>query len=81
MQQFDHFKSKYDFFYLPIGLMRRANFSNFMNAVGALRFQKASNKYKWNVGSNHNTYNVLLATAQKTSTRETLLSPHLELRL
>jgi hypothetical protein len=52
-----------------------------MNAVGASKFEKASNKYKWNVGSNHKTYEVYFATTQKTSTRKTLLSPHLELRL
>ena len=61
--------SDYDFFYLLMHLMRlvdlRYVFVNFMNVVGALRFQKALNKYKWDVGSNCKTCEVSLKTIQE----------------
>ncbi|KAI5597678.1 hypothetical protein BDE02_02G081000 [Populus trichocarpa] len=68
MQRFDRVKSEFDFFYLPMDFVRRANlgyaFVNFTNAAGALRFRKAFNKYKWDVGANRKTCEVSLATIQ-----------------
>ncbi|CAK7347045.1 unnamed protein product [Dovyalis caffra] len=53
---------------VPNQLGRRANlgyaFVNFTNVVGASRFWKAFNKYKWNVGSNRKTCEVSWATIQ-----------------
>jgi hypothetical protein len=73
MQQFDCPKLVW-FFCLPMGLMRQPNlgqtFANFKNTVGASRFEKAFNKYEWNVGSNNKTYKVCLLTIQQTSIRE-----------
>ena len=40
-------------------------FANFMNVVGALRFQKALNKYEWDVGSNYKTSEVSLKTIEE----------------
>jgi hypothetical protein len=54
---------------LAIGLVRGANlcyaFANFTNAIEALRFWKAFNKYKWNVSSNHKICEVSLTTIQE----------------
>jgi len=40
-------------------------FTNFTNAVEALRFWKALNKYKWNVGSNRKTCEVFFTIIQR----------------
>ncbi|KAG5250907.1 RNA-binding family protein [Salix suchowensis] len=68
MQQFERAMSEYDFFYLPMDFVRRANlgyaFVNFTNTDGALRFWKAFDKYKWNIGSKRKTCEVSLATIQ-----------------